>query len=119
MAMNISWKYRYVPEGQMMPDEMNRWALDAYIKVLPKDVTGMETFPVNFLYIVIATIVQKGTRNGGVPSVNDKFCCRAPVTSHGRFSNASNLFSNDLEELKSQVETEFNNLQHIFNSTRP
>jgi hypothetical protein len=114
--MKIHWKYRYVPEGQMEPDEINRWAVDAHIKVPSVAVKGFDKFPVETLIVRVATIVQKGTRNGSVPSIVDKFCCTMPVLSSLRLSNQYNLFSNDLEELKSQVEEKLNQLKHIFNS---
>lgn len=113
--MNIIWKYRYVPEGQMEPDEMNRWALDGYIAIKPEHLKGYEKFPVDTMFVQVATIIQKETRNGLSHKGMDKFSCHLPAIHRDARLSYQNFYHRDLEELKSQVQDQLNNIQHIFN----
>ncbi len=119
--MEFKWIYRYVPEGQMEPDDSSRWALDCCIEVnIQKALPEYKEFGVltgDFMPVVIATIEQKGTLNGIVPSINHKFCCSMPCfleAANFGMSHQFNFFSNDIEELKKKVEDNFIHIQKVF-----
>lgn len=123
--MKFTWKYRYVPEGQLEPDNHNRWALDCYISVhINKALPQYKVFkPIlnnkKYIDIRIASIDQKGTRGSSVPSVHDKFCASIPSfedCGNTGFSHKYNFFSNDIEDLKRQVEEQFIMIQKVFSN---
>lgn len=116
------WKYRYVNEGQLEPDEYGRWAIDCYMfvhidKALPKYGWCKEMLGKKHLPVRVATMYQKGSIIGGVPSTVHKFCVTMPTfedAGNTGFSTQRNFFSNDIEELKSIVEKEFEHLRTVF-----
>ena len=118
----FKWQYRYVDEGQLDPDEHGRWAIDCYVfvdidKALPKykwykDASGQKHLPVR-----IATMCQKGCSPDNVPSLINRFCVTIPSfedAGNTGLSTQRNFFSNDIEELKKIVETEFERLRTVF-----
>lgn len=120
------WNYRYVPNGQLEPDKHGRWAIDCYMfvhieKALPKykfvkEMTGKAYMPVR-----VATMFQKGSTIGSVPSVIHKFCVTCPSfedAGNTGFSRERNFFSNDIEELKRIVEEQFEHLRTVFRYCR-
>jgi len=120
------WNYRYVPDGQLEPDKYGRWAIDCYMfvhidKALPKykfvkEMTGKAYMPVR-----VATMFQKGSTVGSVPSVIHKFCVTCPTfedAGNTGFSRERNFFSDDIEELKRIVEEQFEHLRTVFRYCR-
>lgn len=118
------WKYRYVPEGQIEPDEHGRWAIDCYMyihidKALPKYEWCKDIFKEHkeYLPVRVASMSQKDTTNGSVPSLVNKYCVCMPT-----FEDAGNtgfvtqryFYSNDIEELKTIVEKEFEHIRTVF-----
>ena len=119
--MKFSWSFRYVPEGQIEPDKKNRWRLDCYMYVnidkdLPEFHNFKELIDSNYIPFKIGSIVQKGCLNSIVPSINDKFC--ATIISFDYCANLGlinkNFFSNDIDDLKKQVENQFIKTKNIF-----
>jgi hypothetical protein len=118
------WKYRYVEEGQLNPDEHNRWAIDCYMlvhikKALPKYDWVKEMIGKAYMPVRVATMVQKGS--GFVPSTVHNFCVTMPTFEDAGnigFSHQRNFFSNDIEELKRVVEKEFNHIRTVFRYCR-
>jgi hypothetical protein len=111
------WKYRYVPDGQLEPDEFNRWAIDCFVLVNTKKALPTFQFAGKRLQVRVATIVQKETLPGGVPSLVDRFCACIPCfDSPGTqgLSSQYNFFSNEIEDLKKQVEEQFEKTRLIF-----
>jgi hypothetical protein len=118
--MKIEWKYRYVPNGQIEPDEYGRWAIDGYMfaninKSLPQ-YYEMKKLLNNVLRIRIATIQQVGTTPGNVPSLIHRFSAECLT-----FEDAGNFgmgmryyFANDVDELKLIVEDKLNQAQSVF-----
>ncbi len=118
--MKFTWKFDYVPEGQMTPDEHNRWGVICYIEVPVKSVPYFKKLYKDFMevaHIPIAFIHQKECLpEGGVPSNVHKFACEIPTfweAANFGYGN-KNLFSNDLEELKKMVEEEYLITQQVF-----
>lgn len=122
----FKWQYRYVPEGQLEPDEHGRWAIDCYMfihieKALPKykwlkEATGKAHIPIR-----VATMCQKGCRPDNVPSLVNRFCVTMPTFEDAGnigFSTQRNYFSNDIDELKAIVEKEFEHLRTVFRYCR-
>jgi hypothetical protein len=119
------WQYIYVPEGQLQPDGYGRWAIDCYIfvhidKALPKYEWTKEYFEDVHMPVKVATIFQKGTLNGHVPSLVHKYGTCIPT-----FDDAVNMglsmsyfYSNDIEELKSIVEEKYNQTRNVFENTK-
>ena len=120
------WKYRYVNEGQLKPDKHGRWAIDCYMfvhidKALPKYDWCKEMLGKKHLPVRVATMCQKGSTIGGVPSTVHKFCVTMPTfedAGNTGFSTQRNFFSNDIEELKAIVEKEFEHLRTVFRYCR-
>lgn len=124
--MKFHWQYRYVSEGQLEPDEHGRWAIDCYIyahidKSLPQYSVLKGAYDKKYLPIRVATMKQKGTLPGEVPSLEHRFCVTCPTfedAGNTGFSYQRNFFSNDIEELKSIVEKEFELIQLVFKNVK-
>lgn len=73
--------------------------------------------------VAIATITQKGTENGNVPSLVHNFCAVVPSfydAPNVGFSKCLHLYAKDeteLEDLKKRVEQEFLRIQLVFQNT--
>jgi hypothetical protein len=123
--MKFEWKYKYVPEGQLEPDEHNRWLLECYIlvnieEVFPQFKWVIEATGEKFHGVKVAWINQKGTLPGYVPSTVDKFCASIPTFLDAMnigMSNSYNFFSSNLEELKQIVEANFELTAKVFKNT--
>lgn len=115
-----------MPDGQILPDDRGRWAIDCYIfvhinKALPKYAWWKELYCKSHLPVRIAIMFQNNTVNGIVPSLNNKYCVCMPS-----FEDAGNIgmstqryfYSNDIEELKRIVEQEFVIIQSVFKHCR-
>ena len=106
--MEFRWENKY--SNTLEPDNHNRWARNCYCTLSLEnfkddDARFIDYFEDNKKTVLMATIVQKGTENGSVPSLIHKYCCNIPsfkIIGTG-FSDV-NLFSNDIEDLKKQVE---------------
>lgn len=120
--MKFTWKYEYVPEGQIGPDQHDRWAILCYIsvhidKALPQYAKIKEMLDTEYIDVCVSWINQKGTYPGNVPSLVHKFAACCPS-----FEDAANtglstqhyFFSDDIEELKKIVEAEFEKIQLVF-----
>jgi hypothetical protein len=121
--MKFEWRYSYVPDGQLEPDEYGRWAIECFIYVhIDNALPAYKEFkPImkikDYLPVKIAIITQKGTKNGYVPSTVDKFCAVCPSfrdAGGSGFATEYNFFSNDIEDLKSMVEKQFLHIQQVF-----
>jgi len=118
----FKWKYDYVPEGKTDPDEHNRWALNCYVyvnidKALPYQRIKNSGVYGKYIEIQVAQINQKGTEHGVVLSNSHKFAAACPSfweAGNIGFSSRLYLYSNDLEELKSMVEKELNEVHLVF-----
>lgn len=123
--MKFTWKYKYVPEGQLEPDERGRWAIDCYIhvkidKALPNYINFKKLYGA-YMPVLVATMHQKGTENGVVPSMVDKFCVMMPSlddAGNTGLSTQTFYYSNDIEKLKKKVEDRFLYIQNIFKYTK-
>jgi hypothetical protein len=124
----FDWKYRYVEDGQIEPDEHGRWAIDCYMfihidKALPKYkwCKGLFKSDKQYLPVRVATMFQKEAVNGAVPSIVNKYCVCMPT-----FEDAGNIgmstqryfYSNDIEELKAIVEEQFEHIRTVFKHCR-
>ena len=116
--MKIEWHFRYVPEGQMEPDNHGRWAVYGYIHVHVK-----KGLPEKFDWLSVhgayhpvqcCVINQSGTR--GNPVMNYKFFCTVPdiMNPAAGFGPVRQMFSDDLEDLKRQVEERFEEMRAAF-----
>jgi len=117
--ITFTWRYRYVPEGQLEPDEFNRWAINCYVSVKTKNALPEYHWAGKFMHVRVATIVQKGTMNGVVPSIVDKFCACIPCfDSPGGdgLSSQRYFYSNEIDDLKRQVEEQFEKTRLIFSN---
>lgn len=119
--MKFVWRYRYVQDGQLEPDEHNRWAIDCYMlvhveKALPQYKWAVEMTGKKYQQMRVATMVQKGTLPGDVPSTEHRFCVTCLTTDDAGNSGLTmrNFFSNDVEELKQEVEAQFEKLKLFF-----
>ena len=120
------WSYRYVPDGQLEPDKHGRWAIDCYMyvhieKALPKYKWVKEMGGKAYMPVRVATMFQKGSTVGGVPSVIHKFCVTCPTfedAGNTGFATQRNFFSNDIEELQRIVEEQFEHLRTVFRYCR-
>jgi hypothetical protein len=118
------WKYRYVNEGETEPDKHGRWAIDCYAfihidKALPNYKWCKKLFKTNknYLPVRIATMFQKKSVNGSVPSLIHKYCvCMPSFDDAGNtgFSNQRYHYSNDIDELKLIVENNFEFIKNVF-----
>lgn len=122
--LKFKWYFRYVDEGVMEPDDLNRWAVDGYIladlekchpylhEFIEMNVNG--EFPIK-----VCTIVQKNTINGIVPSTVHKFSVCLPSFEYStQLSNETYFYSNDLEELKEIAEKQLTKTYMILNSAK-
>lgn len=122
--MEFKWKYRYVPEGQIEPDENNRWAIDCYIEsfvALDSLDRYLKDLHEQYIPIKIASINQKGTIPGIVPSLGHKFCCIIPSFDNAPNTGISNqacFYSNDIDELKKIVEQQFRQILDILKAAK-
>ena len=125
-STKFEWRYRYVNDGQLEPDEHGRWAIDCYMfvhidKALPKYKWCKEMLGKKHLPVRVATMCQKGCTPDNVPSLIHKFCVTMPTFEDAGnigFSTQRNFFSNDIEELKAIVEKEFEHLRTVFRYCR-
>lgn len=123
--MEIEWFFRYVPEGQMTPDHLNRWAVDGYIWVEAKEAFPQEeewfshVTKDGYYPLKVCTICMKGTIIGSVPSVHDTFCASIPSFRYrGHGFGDSNFFGKTLDEVKAQVKEQFEITQRILRHAR-
>ena len=123
--MKFIWKYRYVPEGQLEPDKHGRWAIDCYVyvhidKALPEYEWCKELFDRKHMPIRIATMHQKDTSPGVVPSMVHRFCVNCPSfdDAGNRGLTMSFFYSNDIDDLKRKVEAQFEKVQRVFRYCR-
>jgi hypothetical protein len=119
--IKFEWWYKYVPDGQLEPDERGRWCLDCYMYCnIDKSLFSYISFKQiygKYIPIKVATIHQKGCSNGSVPSVIHKFCATLVSFEHASnlgMSNSWNYFSNDLDEMKEIIENQFEVIKNIF-----
>lgn len=114
--MKFDWQYRYVENGTK-PDKQGRWALDLFILVkveknLP-DYKKLNGTYGKYMPVRIATILQKK---------NVKFRFSSEMLSmcdeNGDFLSRKKFKSNDLEEMKKEMEKEFTNLKNFFKNFR-
>jgi hypothetical protein len=120
--MKFTWKYDYVPVGQIEPDQHNRWAINCYIsvhidKALPQYSKMKPYIESEYMNVQIAQINQKGTEPGNVPSTVSKFAARCPSfddAGNTGFATQHYFFSDDIEELKKIVESQFEKIQLVF-----
>ena len=122
--MKFKWQYRYVPDGQLKPDNHNRWAIDCFVyadvqKSLPeyKWIIGKSGMFRKYMPVRVATMTQQGCLPGCVPSLVNKFCVTMPSfdgAGNIGMSTEHNYFSNDIDELKKIVEANFRNIQKVF-----
>lgn len=67
--------------------------------------------------VPVAWINQKGCAGASVPSTIDKFCASIPSTQWNPLDlgfGMSNFFSNDIEDLKRQVEEQYIRTRNMF-----
>ena len=111
----------------MTPDEHNRWQVICSIEVevskcFPEysDMVERGAIP-EWMPVPVAHIDQKGCAGAVVPSTIHRFCANIPCTKwnplDGGFANA-NFFSNDIEDLKRQVEEQFIRTKNMFLNSR-
>jgi hypothetical protein len=119
----FTWDWIYVKEGDLSPDEFNRWRIDCCIYAdvansLPDYEWHIRATGEDYLPVVVARICQKGCLpEGGVPSTIHRFC--ASIISIKDAPNLGidgkwNFFSDNIEELKGIVEHEINNARKLF-----
>jgi hypothetical protein len=125
MKLKFKWVFRYVDEGVMKPDDLNRWAVDGYIfleqveELFPDFVDFKSAFEEDGLPIKVCTIMQKGTLNGIVPSTVHKFSVCLPSFEYStNLSSETYFYSNDLEELKEIAENQIMKLYNVLNSAK-
>lgn len=121
--MKIDWEYKYVPDGQLEPDEHGRWAIYVNIWVNAKEALvqyekAAEAFGRDgYVPVTVAIIEQKGCRGATVPSTIHQFSAGIPS-----FRDACNLgmahkhyfFGNTIEEVQKQVQEEFDLIEKVF-----
>jgi hypothetical protein len=123
--MKIEWHFRYVPEGQMEPDKQDRWAIDGFIHVhvkkgLPEKWHWLPFgFKKNYHPVKVCVISQSGTRGtpkGAFRKGAFRFTCDVPylMDPQAGFSVTRCLYSNDLEDLKRQIEQRFEEIRMGF-----
>ena len=119
--MKIEWSNRYVPDGQLEPDEMNRWQCVGYLwskesefhpetswaKVLPQPKRKK-----GYIRVAIAIIEQKGCRNASVPSTIHKFGCAWLDVDNNHLSTRTYVYGHTVEEVQKQIEDKLN---RVFN----
>ena len=110
--IKLTWTYRYVPEGQLEPDQNNRWLMVGYMMVDTRKILTHLKFSKE-AGVPVAYIFQKGCKNGSVPSVSHKFACCFPSMDDTGYENFY-YFGNTVEEVKQQVEEEINKTYNIF-----
>ena len=116
--MKIHWSFQYVPEGQMEPDKHGRWAVYGYVDVhvkkgLPEKWDWLSQ-PGAYHPVQCCVINQSGTR--GNPNMNSRFFCSVSsiMNPESGFSSTREMFSDDLEDLKRQVEERFEEMRVAF-----
>lgn len=119
--MKIEWRNRYVEDGQLEPDEMNRWQCVGYLWSKESEFHPETTFakyvtqPPNkkgYIRVEVAVIEQKGCRNARVPSTIHKFACRWLHVDNNSFSPEYYVYGNTVEEVQKQIEDKLN---RVFN----
>lgn len=114
--MKFDWQYRYVENGTK-PDKNGRWALDLFIlvkvdKSLP-DYKNLNGTYGKYMPVRVATILQKK---------NVKFRFSSEMLSmrdeNGDFLCQKKFKSNDLEEIKKEMEKEFINVRSFLKNCR-
>ena len=112
MKPHIIWKFRYVPEGQMTPDESGRWAVVGYLDVdiekgLAENKQWLKNvYPSGRHRVEICWIDQ----NFKLP-IDDigRFTCGVPSfpKADSGFSYVEHLYGSTLEEVQAKAEEVF------------
>lgn len=116
--IRFEWNYRYVPEGQLEPDKIGRWAIDCYMfvkinKAFPEYKAFLSKYK-GYLHIRVATIKQKTIDGAKV------FYCITPTfeeSPNTGMSNDYHFYGDTIEELKEKIENNFKNMALVFSNT--
>ena len=123
--MKFTWRYSYVPEGQLEQDEHGRWQVIGSIEVevrkcFPEYIEQIDKgYMPEWFAVPVAYIEQKGS--GSVPSTIHRFCASIPCTKWNPLDlgfGEANFFSNDIEDLKRQVEEQYIRTRNMFLNCR-
>lgn len=116
--IKFEWYYRYIPEGQLEPDKLGRWAIDCYMFVKIKKAFPEYTFAFSkykgYLHIRVAIIKQRMQFGKKVFYCTTCTFEDAPNTG---LSNSYNFYGETIEELKEKVENNFRKMALVFANT--
>jgi hypothetical protein len=111
--MKLFWKTQYVPEGELLPDQWNRWQMVLYTEMEnPKSPTGI-------IHVPLCCVNQKGCLPDTFPCIDPemRFCAVDCLS----IKDAGNLglgeryfYAATIEEIKAIVEAEYKAVHQFF-----